>query len=1038
VDPVDGGTVTYYAPFTDSISGGVFSMKGGDLDGDGNTDLAFGRTSGTTVGVLPNNGAAQFGPITYLTAGDYPYGVDLGDLDGDGDLDMAIAIRGSNNTNGNQMGVMLNDGTGGFSNAVTYDTGSSPEDIVLGDFDADGDLDAATANTGGADGIWVHLNNGDGSFAAGAAISPNLSQARNLHAADLTGDGADDLLALYNQYGYLKILRSNGDGTFTISSSFYVPDILYSFVAYDFATGDLDGDGDLDIALGIVSSTYLPSKRVMFFYNDGWGGFTQDPVIYGLASDFSGNPYIPITIADLDGDGDNDVVVGSGQWSDNGRISVLLNNGNALFEVPIHLNVGMRPKAIVADDLDSDGDTDLVVGHHGSSYLYVFLNDQFNQYLVQVSPAGTGTGTAIANIPGINCGSDCAETYDLGTSLSITATADVSSTFAGWSGDCAAIVGDVCDVTIDTATSRTVTPTFDINTFTITATATPGGWFTYAGPLTVNYGDDKTFNVVAQTGYHIFDVLVDGVSQGAVTSYAFANITADRSIEAQFEINSYTVTTNVLDVFGELSCDPASPTYGSSVTCTITPYAGYQLATLTDNGTNVFGSVSGNTYTFYSVTADHDVVASFETKTYAITASAGANGSISPSGSINVTHGASQSFSIIPDAGYRVANVVVDSVSQGAITSHTFTNVQAAHSISATFELLPDTDGDGLADDDETNVYGTDPSLTDTDGDGFDDGVEVTLGSNPNDPLIVPVEIVVNDGGSLEGVERTDGGSDADNLDTATTNPKLDLQYRFTFLVNATSTPASVRVYVTQRTGPVAGDFYGFDMTCTGSFATGAACTYDTLLGPANVHTFYFEAVMSDGTTVRYPASGYLTGPAVQMLNGFSLLGLPREINAAGMGGSAAFGSSRVYRWNDALGYYTRVTGTSPAQAGEGYFVFSETSTLPEHALYGDSPNPQYGYQLAQGWNIISNPYEGNVDLGAVLVKKGTSPPVSWTQAVLNGWITNAIYYFKGEDWGGTYSFETPQTGAILVPWLGYWVNLNVSDDTYYLIIPRP
>ena len=67
----------------------------------------------------------------------------------------------------------------------------------------------------------------------------------------------------------------------------------------------------------------------------------------------------------------------------------------------------------------------------------------------------------------------------------------------------------------------------------------------------------------------------------------------------------------------------------------------------------------------------------FTLKTYTITATAGSGGSITPSGSVVVNHGASQSFTISPNANYTVGSVVVDGSSQGAVTSYNFTNVTA-------------------------------------------------------------------------------------------------------------------------------------------------------------------------------------------------------------------------------------------------------------------------------------------------------------------------------------------------------------------------
>jgi hypothetical protein len=70
---------------------------------------------------------------------------------------------------------------------------------------------------------------------------------------------------------------------------------------------------------------------------------------------------------------------------------------------------------------------------------------------------------------------------------------------------------------------------------------------------------------------------------------------------------------------------------------------------------------------------------------YTITASAGMGGSITPSGSIMVAQGGGKSFGIASNPGYTIANVKVDGVSQGAVTSYTFTNVTTNHTIVASF-----------------------------------------------------------------------------------------------------------------------------------------------------------------------------------------------------------------------------------------------------------------------------------------------------------------------------------------------------------------
>jgi len=152
------------------------------------------------------------------------------------------------------------------------------------------------------------------------------------------------------------------------------------------------------------------------------------------------------------------------------------------------------------------------------------------QYTLTVTKAGTGTGTVTSSPTGINCGSDCSETYNAGTSVTLTASSATSSTFTGWSGGCSGT--GTCSITMDAA--KTVTATFTLKTYTITASAGTGGTISPSGSVSVNYGTNKTFAITPNTSYHVADVLVDGTSAGAVTTYTFSNVTANHTISASF------------------------------------------------------------------------------------------------------------------------------------------------------------------------------------------------------------------------------------------------------------------------------------------------------------------------------------------------------------------------------------------------------------------------------------------------------------------------------------------------------------------------
>ena len=123
-------------------------------------------------------------------------------------------------------------------------------------------------------------------------------------------------------------------------------------------------------------------------------------------------------------------------------------------------------------------------------------------------------------------------------------------------------------------------------------------------------------------------------------------------------------------------------THGGSQAFDITPNQGYYVAdVLVDEGS--VGPVTS--YTFDNVVGEHSIVANFAINTYTITATAGANGSISPSGIVSVDHGADQTFTITPYTGHHIAYVKVDGASVGAVSSYTFTNVTANHTIEARF-----------------------------------------------------------------------------------------------------------------------------------------------------------------------------------------------------------------------------------------------------------------------------------------------------------------------------------------------------------------
>jgi hypothetical protein len=255
-----------------------------------------------------------------------------------------------------------------------------------------------------------------------------------------------------------------------------------------------------------------------------------------------------------------------------------------------------------------------------------------------------------------------------------------SSIYNGW-GE----VGATDSIVFLNACMWLVTPDTTASNFTITASAGSNGSISPSGSVSLSSGGSQAFTIGASTGYHIDSVFVDGVNQGAVSGFTFTNVTANHSIRAVFRINQYQI---IATAGSNGSIGPSGTTtinYGGSQTYNFIPATGYHVDSLIVDGVK---QTSAASYAFSNVTANHMIRVSFLINTYTIIATTGANGSITPSGSINITYGGNQGFILTPDTGYQVADVIVDGSSVGAVASYNFPGVFANHTISVSFSII--------------------------------------------------------------------------------------------------------------------------------------------------------------------------------------------------------------------------------------------------------------------------------------------------------------------------------------------------------------
>lgn len=232
--------------------------------------------------------------------------------------------------------------------------------------------------------------------------------------------------------------------------------------------------------------------------------------------------------------------------------------------------------------------------------------------------------------------------------------------------------------------------------YTITSSVSGvGGSISPSGTTNVSFGGSQSYAITPISGYHVFDVLVDGGSVGNVTTYQFTNVVSSHTISASFAVNTYTITSSVSGTGGSIS--PSGTTTvpsGGSQFYTIIPASGYHINDVTVDATSV-GTVSS--YQFTNVVSNRVIVASFAqntTHTISVSEHPGGLGVITPAGStITVAYGANQGFHIAANSNKKIQSVKVDGVEQLSAEvqtyDYTFLNVIINHSFDVTYDPNP-------------------------------------------------------------------------------------------------------------------------------------------------------------------------------------------------------------------------------------------------------------------------------------------------------------------------------------------------------------
>jgi hypothetical protein len=352
------------------------SVVPADVDGDGDLDLVVANSMTHQLVVFFQAGAGEFFPIPLLLGdpawSSAPHAAAAGDVDGDGWMDLvsASALSGT-------VTVFFQVGSGLFDpqipgNQVPNHGGQS---VAIADVDGDGWMDIVSVNDDG-DALSVFFQIGPRVFHPDplALLVPGETPSpQSVVAADVDGDGDQDLVSA-NQNHTLTVLLQSGPGDPHPQFEPQAPLLLgggYS-ASLPLAVSDMDGDGALDLVSGA-------GTQAAVFFQEQTGGFDPEPLVVDW--DFAVGLVESLAVADVDGDGDQDLVCANHLASTN-LLAVFLQDELGAFEQEPQIlefmggGFASGPEAVSVADIDGDGSLDLVFASTlvGPDILNIFFN----------------------------------------------------------------------------------------------------------------------------------------------------------------------------------------------------------------------------------------------------------------------------------------------------------------------------------------------------------------------------------------------------------------------------------------------------------------------------------------------------------------------------------------------------------------------------------------------------------------------------------------------------------------------------------------
>jgi hypothetical protein len=345
------------------------TVHSGDFNNDGKIDLVVANSTATVLVLFQNpSNRLEWQPIP-LRVGSSSAFARAGDFDNDGFDDLIVADGASTAFFVRSMG----DGTFAKPQAMVQSRG--PRWVTVGDWNSDGNLDAATSNLNTST-VSIVVGDGTGHFTQTQA--PPSGREHTLEALDYDGDGLTDL-ALGQGLPGIQLHKGQGDGKFVFRGNIG-PNIV-GCVEY-IATGDFNNDGKSDVATTCIDDSFAYIAISNSTNTVNYKQVLKDPFATGTESS---------AVGDLNGDKTVDAAfVSAGSTA----LRVYLSKGDGTFQPKVEFGpTGTSPNFLIIRDLDGDGRSDVISSDNGSSTLTVFFGKEGERFL-QSADSVTGYGTS--------------------------------------------------------------------------------------------------------------------------------------------------------------------------------------------------------------------------------------------------------------------------------------------------------------------------------------------------------------------------------------------------------------------------------------------------------------------------------------------------------------------------------------------------------------------------------------------------------------------------------------------------------------------